>query len=141
MNEPRSTIVHNSILDIYTTMKTGATLYLIPQELFAWPVRLLQYIRENDINTIFWVPSAMILVSKLKALKRVDLKNKLTKILFAGEVMPNKHLNICRRHYMQICMDLRKSRMFVPVILLTGNLGMKNRFQSARQYIIRMCWC
>ena len=88
----------NSILDIYTTMKTGATLYLIPQELFAWPVRLLQYIRENDINTIFWVPSAMILVSKLKALKRVDLKNKLTKILFAGEVMPNKHLNIWRKY-------------------------------------------
>lgn len=88
----------NSILDIYTTVKTGATLYIIPHNLFSWPIKLLEYIKQKEINTIFWVPSAMILVSKLKALAKVNLDGKLRKILFCGEVMPNKHLNIWRKY-------------------------------------------
>ena len=88
----------NSILDIYTTIKCGAKMYVIPSRLFSWPKLLLEYIDVNGINTIFWVPSAMILVSKLKALSQVDLKGKLKKILFCGEVMPNKHLNVWRKY-------------------------------------------
>lgn len=88
----------NSVLDIYTTVKTGAALYLIPHTLFSWPIRLLEYLDRNQINTIFWVPSAMILLSKLKALDKMDLNGKLKRILFAGEVMPNKHLNVWRQH-------------------------------------------
>lgn len=88
----------NSIFDIYTTIKVAATLYIVPHTLFSWPIRLLEYIEQNKINTIFWVPSAMILVSKLKALSKVNLDGKLKKILFAGEVMPNKHLNIWRKY-------------------------------------------
>lgn len=86
----------NSILDIYTTMKTGATMYIIPEELFPWPIRLLEYIKERKISVIFWVPSALILTAKLKALIKVDMKGCLKKILFCGEVMPNKWLNIWR---------------------------------------------
>lgn len=52
----------NSILDIYCMMKTGATLYIIPGDLFAQPVPLLKYLYERKINNIFWVPSAMIMV-------------------------------------------------------------------------------
>lgn len=88
----------NSVLDIYTTVKTGATLYLIPHKLFSWPLNLLQYLEMNEINTIFWVPSAMILTAKLKALSQVHLNGKLKKILFCGEVMPNKHLNVWRKY-------------------------------------------
>ena len=87
----------NSILDIYSCLKTGATLYIIPRNLFAQPVLLLEYIKEHGINTIFWVPSALIVVSRLKALKNVDLSNILKRVLFCGEVMPNKQLNIWRR--------------------------------------------
>ncbi len=86
----------NSILDIYSCMKTGATLYIIPSALFSQPVPLLEYIKENDINTIFWVPSALIAVAKLRALKNVDMSSVLKRILFCGEVMPNKQLNYWR---------------------------------------------
>jgi len=86
----------NSILDIYSCMKMGAKLHIIPHKLFFQPVRLLEYLQENSISTIFWVPSAMIVVSKLKALKKVDLSATLKRILFCGEVMPNKQLNIWR---------------------------------------------
>ena len=88
----------NSILDIYSTMKMGATMYIIPKNLFAQPVRLLEYIRDNQINTIFWVPSALMMVSKLKAFRNVDVSDILTRVLFCGEVMPNKQLNIWRSY-------------------------------------------
>lgn len=87
----------NSILDIYSCVKTGATLYIIPQKLFFQPVPLLEYIKKNMITTIFWVPSALCVISKLKALRNVDLTTTLKRVLFCGEVMPNKQLNIWRK--------------------------------------------
>lgn len=87
----------NSILDIYSCMKTGATPNIIPKKLFFQPVPLLEYIKYNKINTIFWVPSALIVVSKLKAFRNVDLSDTLKRVLFCGEVMPNKQLNIWRK--------------------------------------------
>lgn len=88
----------NSVLDIYTTIKTGATLEIIPERLFAQPVRLLNYIAEKKINTIFWVPSELVLVANLHALKKVELKDVLKRVLFAGEVMPAKQLNEWRKY-------------------------------------------
>ncbi len=87
----------NSILDIYSTLKTGATTYIIPKNLFAQPVPLLEYLKEKKINTIFWVPSALIVVAKLKAFRNVDLSDTLRRVLFCGEVMPNKQLNVWRK--------------------------------------------
>ena len=88
----------NSILDIYSAMKAGASVYIIPKILFPQPVRLLEYLKENKINTIFWVPSALMVVSKLKAFRNVDLTDTLKRVLFCGEVMPNKQLNIWRKY-------------------------------------------
>ena len=92
----------NSILDIYSCLKTGATLYIIPQKMFFQPVLLLEYIKDNSISTIFWVPSALSVVSKLKAFKNVDLTGTLKRVLFCGEVMPNKQLNIWREYLPEI---------------------------------------
>lgn len=88
----------NSILDIYACLKTGASLYIIPPILFPQPVRLLEFLKEKQINTIFWVPSALALVSKLQAFRKVDLSKTLERVLFCGEVMPNKQLNIWRKY-------------------------------------------
>jgi len=86
----------NSILDIYSTLKAGATCNIIPKDLFSQPVPLLEYIKANNINTIFWVPSALIIVAKLRAFRNVDLTQTLKRIIFCGEVMPNKQLNMWR---------------------------------------------
>ena len=88
----------NSILDIYSAMKTGAALYIIPAEFFSQPVKLLQFLADHKITTIFWVPSAMIMVSALKAFRNVDVSATLKRVLFCGEVMPNKQLNIWRQY-------------------------------------------
>ena len=86
----------NSTLDIYLCLATGATLIIIPKYLFIFPVRLLEYIKEKEINFIFWVPSVLTNISNIKLLDKVDI-NCLKKILFAGEVMSMKHLNYWRK--------------------------------------------
>lgn len=88
----------NSVLDIYTSIKTGATLNIIPQKLFSQPVKLLNYLLDKQVTTVFWVPSALIIVANLHALKKVNLDGKLKKILFCGEVMPTKQLNEWRKY-------------------------------------------
>lgn len=87
-----------SVQDIYSMMKMGSSLYIIPKTLFVQPVRLLQYLKEHEITTIFWVPSALMVVSRLRAFRNVDVSGVLKRVLFAGEVMPNKQLNIWRKN-------------------------------------------
>lgn len=60
-----------------------------------FPIKLLEYLKEKDINFIFWVPSVLGNVATFDALTSV-YPDKLKKILFAGEAMPNKHLNYWR---------------------------------------------
>lgn len=86
----------NSILDIYCALKNGSSVYIIPKRKFAFPVDLLTYIDTKEINFIFWVPSMLCMVVNAKALDVVKPKC-LKKILFCGEVMPNKHLNVWRK--------------------------------------------
>lgn len=86
-----------SVLDIYATICSGATLYIIPKMFFSFPVRLLEFLQEKKVNTIYWVPSALNIVANMGALDYVEIPN-LKKILFAGEVMPTKQLNVWRKH-------------------------------------------
>ena len=86
-----------SVLDIYTTLKNAGSVHIIPQTCFSFPIRLLEYIGNNSINSILWVPTVLISVSNLGILDKCDVSC-LRKILFAGEVMPTKHLNYWVRH-------------------------------------------
>jgi len=86
----------NSILDIFSSLKAGATLHILPNALFAFPAKILAYLKEYKISMIFWVPSVLIYFANTKALECVNLKH-LKKILFCGEIMPNKQLNIWRK--------------------------------------------
>ena len=112
----------NSILDIYSTIKSGATTYIIPKNLFAQPVPLLEYLKEKKINTIFWVPSALIVVAKLKAFRNVDLSDTLHRVLFCGEVMPNKQLNTWRK--------------FLPDVLYANLYGPTEITDACTYYIV-----
>ena len=86
----------NSILDIYLCMSCGATLYIPPEMYYAFQAKLLAYLEEKKITFIFWVPSALVGSANSGLLERFDL-SAIKKVLFCGEVMPNRHLNIWRR--------------------------------------------
>ncbi|MCV3447073.1 AMP-binding protein, partial [Campylobacter lari] len=87
----------NSILDIFSCVKMGATLHILPNHLFAFPNKILEYLEQEKITTVFWVPSVLIYFANTNAVDSAKLKN-LNKILFCGEIMPNKQLNIWRKH-------------------------------------------
>ena len=78
--------------EIIPTIKYGATTYFIPRNLFMFPVKLLEYIIEKNINTICWVASALSLVAGLGGLD-VLKPDCINTIAFGGEVMPIKHFN------------------------------------------------
>ena len=80
-----------SVKDIYSSIKMGATLVIVPKKLFSIPTKLLDYICENNTTTLIWAVSALCLITTFHALD-YKLPTTLNKILFSGEVMPIKHL-------------------------------------------------
>ena len=85
-------------LDIYQTLRNGSTTYIIPRMAFMFPGMLLEYLKEHHINTLYWVPSALCMISNLGGLSEEHLPD-LRLIMFGGEVMPTKHLNLWRKAY------------------------------------------
>ena len=85
----------NSTLDVYLMYATGATLNIIPEDKFAFPATLVDYLNENEINFVFWVPFVLINVANFKILDK-KLPTTLKNVFFAGEVMPNRQLNYWR---------------------------------------------
>lgn len=81
-----------SAKDIYLMIKTGATLEIIPTELFSFPPMLMEYMNERKITFACWVPSAISLVARLNPFSLIK-PSFLKKLFFVGEVMPVKHLN------------------------------------------------
>ena len=86
-----------SVKDIYSTLKTGATMQIIPKKLFSFPTKLLDYLDEREITTLIWAVSALCIVTTLKGLE-YKVPQKVNKIIFSGEVMPIKHLNEWKKY-------------------------------------------
>ena len=81
-----------SVTDFYSTVKCGCTYNIIPKQDFIFPIKLVEYLNENKINTIYWVPTAISLMPNYKVFD-VAKPQYLKTVLFAGEVMPTKQLN------------------------------------------------
>lgn len=86
-----------SVKDIYSAIKVGATLAIVPRRLFSAPVELIDFLCQHKITTMIWAVSALCLISTFHGLdyKTPDTVNK---VLFSGEVMPYKHLRCWREH-------------------------------------------
>ena len=85
-----------SVMDVYGTMRCGGKLILTPEVLFRFPVKLPEFLRENGVTSIYWVPTVMINIANSGVLETVELPE-LRSVAFAGEVMPNLQLNVWRR--------------------------------------------
>lgn len=80
-----------SVKDIYSCLKTGATLVIIPRKLFMAPTKLLDYITENNTTTLIWAVSALCLITTFHGLEYKTPKT-INKVMFSGEIMPLKHI-------------------------------------------------
>lgn len=78
--------------EVYPTLKYGATTYIIPKQLFMFPIKLVEFLNQFRINTICWVVSALTLISSVRTFDTVIPKH-LRTIAFASEVFPIKQFN------------------------------------------------
>lgn len=81
--------------EIMPTIKYGATAYLIPKQLFMFPVKLCDYLNEHKINTVCWVVSALTMISSLGVLEKNPPKY-LETVCFGSEVFPKKQYDLWR---------------------------------------------
>jgi amino acid adenylation domain-containing protein len=80
-----------SVFDVYNTLKAGATLYMVTEDLALFPTRLAAFIENQGITIWYSVPSALTLLL-LHANLQAEKLAKLRIVLFAGEVFPMKYL-------------------------------------------------
>ena len=81
-----------SVTDVYSTIRSGATLVIVPKQYFSFPIKLVELMNEYKVNTLYWVPSAISIVSNMRVFDYA-MPEYLRTVLFAGEVMPTKQLN------------------------------------------------
>ena len=86
-----------SVKDIYSSIRVGATLVIVPTRYFSNPSMLLDYLCDNKITTMTWAVSALCLITTFHGLD-YKVPTHVNKILFSGEVMPMKHLNKWMEH-------------------------------------------
>lgn len=98
-----------SVSDVFSTVYAGAELNIIPKMLFSFPMKLLEFLNERKVNTIYWVPSALCIIANWRVLDYGELKY-IKKVLFAGEVMPVRQLN----YWIQKLPDALFANLFGP---------------------------
>lgn len=81
--------------ELMPTLKYGATTYFIPKVNFMFPVRLVEYLNIYRINTVCWVVSAFVQISRLGTLEKVRPEF-LTTVAFGSEVFPRKQYDLWR---------------------------------------------
>lgn len=86
-----------SVKDIYSTIATGATMQIIPKQFFSFPTKLIDFLCKREVTTIIWAVSAVCIISTLKGFE-YKVPTKLKKVMFSGEVMPVKQLNIWKEY-------------------------------------------
>jgi D-alanine--poly(phosphoribitol) ligase subunit 1 len=84
-------------LEFCLCLAKGATWTVVPENLAMFPAKLVEFVQNQPINFIFWVPTIMVNIANLDLLAKFDLR-KITKVFFIGEVFPTRHLNYWRKH-------------------------------------------
>lgn len=80
-----------SVKDIYSALRTGATLVVVPRRMFSAPVELTDFLCEKKVTTMIWAVSALCLLTTFHALE-YRVPETVNKIIYSGEVMPYKAL-------------------------------------------------
>ncbi len=83
--------------ELYPTLKYGATAYIIPKNLFSFPLQLVEFLNEYKINTVSWVVSALTMISAFGALEK-EIPRYFHTVAFGSEVFPIKQYNLWRKH-------------------------------------------
>ena len=82
-----------ALKEIIPTLKFGATTHIIPKSLFMFPIKLVEFLNDHQINTICWAASALTIVSSFRTFEKIRPEY-VKRVVFVGEVFPIKQLNM-----------------------------------------------
>ena len=85
-----------SVKDIYSMLCARASMHIIPREYFSTPTKLMDFLCDREATTLIWAVSAMCFVSIMNGFG-YRLPEKVSKVMFSGEVMPPKQLRIWQK--------------------------------------------
>lgn len=82
-----------SVKDIYQTLRSGCTTYILPKKFFMFPTLLVDFLNEKAITTLIWATSAFRMTADSGILAKKAPKT-VCKIILGGEALQAKHLNV-----------------------------------------------
>jgi amino acid adenylation domain-containing protein len=91
-----------AVFDIYSfelcmMMSRSSTIVLLPEQLSAFPIKILEILKKEKISFIFWVPTIMVNIANMDLLSKIELSD-LKTVWFAGEVLPTKQYNYWHKY-------------------------------------------
>lgn len=98
-----------STLDIYGTLSTGSTLYLVPRDCNVVPGKLTDFIRRNKLTQWFSVPTVLSYLARFDAVKEDDFPD-MKRLMWCGEVLPVSVL----RYWMQKLPHVTFTNLYGP---------------------------
>lgn len=84
------------VYEIWLMAVKGITITLLNENMSMFPAKLLEQMKEERVNFIFWVPSIMVNIANMDLLSKINLSD-LKLVWFAGEVFPTKQFNYWRK--------------------------------------------
>lgn len=97
-----------SVFDIFTTVKAGGTVCPVPERLSVFPIRLAEFLRDQNITVAYTVPSLLTMMLRRGNLAHMAFPH-LRLVLFAGEVFPLKYLREVRQ-----ALGVRMANLYGP---------------------------
>ncbi|MBR6825917.1 MAG: AMP-binding protein, partial [Oscillospiraceae bacterium] len=85
-----------SVKDIYQTLKTGATTYILPKKCFLFPKLLIDALNEKKITVLSWATAAFHMVANSGVFEKY-VPQYVRRVQVGGEALQAKQLNIWRR--------------------------------------------
>ena len=87
-----------SVLDLYLSIKHGATVYLISEDLAKRPRDMVRFIAHHRLTVWSSTPSALMMIVQFGDLEASDTSS-LRLVTFGGEVFPPRHLRSLQQHW------------------------------------------
>jgi len=85
-----------SVKDLYSMLKTGASMHILPKKFFMFPILLMRYLKEHQVTVLSWATSAFHLIANSGVLEKAAPEH-LRRVILGGEALQAKQLNIWRR--------------------------------------------
>ncbi len=95
--------------ELLSVIRCGSTAYLMPQSIFMFPVKAIEYLNRYKVNTLCWVASALTMISGLGGFEET-VPEHLHTVCFGSEVFPIKQL----RAWKKACPDAEFINLYGP---------------------------